>query len=121
MNTESPRGKISASTTGDEPSKIGIFFQMAATVLAVPALAWGVFMVWSTTFPPPCGDSRDLLTLGVAENWLVGVPVGIFALITGLLVRKGSPPLRRICIVAGVFVLCLPMAASAILHRLHCP
>jgi hypothetical protein len=121
MDIESPPGRISASSAGDEPSKAGIFFQMAATILAVPALAWGVFMVWSTTFPPPCGESRDLLSLGVAENWLVGLPVGLFALITGLLVKKGSPPLRRICIVTGVIVLCLPMTASTILHRLHCP
>jgi hypothetical protein len=121
MNDDNTLGDVSASSVGSEPSKVGVFFQMAATVLAVPAISWGVFMVWSTAFPPPCGDSWGLLSLGVAESWLVCLPVGLFTLITGLLVKKGSPPLRRLCLVATVVVLCLPITASIMLHQLHCP
>ena len=121
MNDDNTRGAVSASIVESEPSKVGVFFQMAATVLAVPAVAWGAFMVWSTAFPPPCGDSLDLLSLGVAESWLACLPVGLFTLITGLLVKKGSPPLRRLCLVTTVVALCLPITASIMLHQLHCP
>jgi hypothetical protein len=88
MNDDNPLGAVSASSVGSEPSKVGVFFQMAATILAVPAVAWGVFMVWSIAFPPPCGESSGFLSLGVAESWLVCLPVGLFTLITGLLVKK---------------------------------
>jgi hypothetical protein len=121
MNDDNTLGDVSASIVEIEPSKVGIFFQMAAIVFAVLAIVWGVFIVWSTAFPGPCGDSWGLLSLGVAESWLVSVPVGLFALITGLLVRKGSRSLRRLCFITSAIVLCLPITASILLHRLHCP
>ena len=68
MNDENTFGAALASPVGKESSKVGAFFQKAAIVFAVPALAWGVFMVWSAAFPPRCRDSWGLLSLGVAEN-----------------------------------------------------
>lgn len=121
MNDNNTLGAASASSVENEPSKVGIFFQMAAIVLAVLAIAWGVLMVWSTAFPPPCGDSSGLVSLGVAESWFVGLPVSLFGLTTGFLVKKGSPSLRRICLIISAVVLCLPITASILLHRLHCP
>ena len=121
MNDDNTLEAVSAASVGQESSKAGTFFQKAAIVFAVPAIAWGVFIVWSTAFPGPCGDSWGLISLGVAESWLVCLPVGLFGLTTGLLVKKGSPSLRRICIIASAIVLCLPITASILLHRLHCP
>ena len=121
MNDDKTLGADSASSVENEPSKVGIFFQMAAVVFAVLAIIWGAFIVWSTAFPRPCGDSWGLISLGVAESWLVCLPVSLFGLTTGLLVKKGSPSLRRICIITSVIVLCLPITATILLHRLHCP
>ena len=121
MNDDDTLGAVATARVGQESSKAGTFFQKAAIVFIVPAIACGVFIVWSTAFPGPCGDSRGLLSLGVAENWLICVPVGLFGLATGLLVKKGSSTLRRICIITSVVVLCLPIAATVLLHQLHCP
>jgi hypothetical protein len=121
MNDGNRLEGVSAASVGHESSKAGTFFQKAAIVFAVPAIAWGGYMVWSTAFPPPCGNSRVLLSLGIAGNWLVCLPVGLFGLATGLLVKKGSPSLRRICITTSAVVLCLQISASVLLHGLHCP
>ena len=112
---------VLAPPVGKKSTGIGALFQIGALVFAAPAMAWGVFIVWSTAFPPPCGDSSGFVPLGVAECWLVDLPFGLLALAIGLFVKKGSPLLRRICIVTSVVALCLPIIASVILHRWHCP
>ena len=84
-------------------------------------MIWGVFMVWSTAFPPKCGDWSGFTPLGVAECWVVNMPIGLLALAIGLFVKKGSPRLRRIGIVTSLVVLALPIMASVLLHWWHCP
>jgi hypothetical protein len=90
-------------------------------VFAVPAIAWGAFMVWATAFPPPCGDSSAFAGLGVVECWVVDLPIGLFALAIGFFVKRGFPRLRKVCIVTGVVVVLLPIVASILLSRYHCP
>lgn len=121
MNDDNTRGAVSAAGVGHESSKAGTFFQKTAIVFAAPAIVWSGYMAWSTAFPPPCGNWRNLLSLGVAENWLICLPVSLFGLAAGLLVKKGSPSLRRICIISSVVLLGLQITTSILLHRLHCP
>ena len=106
---------------GKKSTGIGVLFQIVALVFAVPAVAWGVFMVWATAFPPPCGDSSGFVGLGVIECWAVDLPIGLLALAIGLFVKKGSPRMRKICHVTAAVVLSLPIIASILLSRYHCP
>ena len=84
-------------------------------------MAWGVFSVWSSAFPPKCGDWSGFAALGVVECWLVDVPFGLLALAIGIFVKRGSPRLRKICIVTSIVLLSLPVLASILSHRWHCP
>ena len=106
---------------GKKSSGIGALFQIAALVFAAPALMWGVFMVWSTAFPPKCGDWSGLTDLGVVECWVVDLPIGLVALAIGLFVKKGSVRLRKICIGTSLVLLSLPIIASILLQMRHCP
>jgi hypothetical protein len=105
---------------GKKPTGIAMLFQIAALVFGSAALIWGVFIVWSTAFPGPCGDSSGFAALGVAECWVVNVPIGLLTLAIGLIVKKGSPLLRRLCIALSLVTLSLPIIASVIWHYSHC-
>jgi hypothetical protein len=112
---------ISVPPAGSKRRGMGILFQIAALVLAFPAIIWGVFVVWSTAFPPVCGDASGVVGLGVAACWLVDLPIGLLALASGLLVKSGAARLRKICIGISLVTLALPIIASGIFQTLHCP
>jgi len=114
---------VPVSVPADEPkpTNIAILLQIFALVFAVPALAWGVFIVWSTAFPPKCGDWSGFTPLGVVECWVVDVPIGLLILAIGLFAKKGSPRLRMITVVTSIVTLSLPITASILLHYWHCP
>jgi hypothetical protein len=103
-----------------KPGGIAILFQIVALVFGCAAVIWGVFCVYGAAFPGPCGDDPGP-GLGVIESWVVGVPLGLLAFAVGLFVKKGSPRMRRICIVTSLVTLALPVIASFILQRRHCP
>ncbi len=119
-NVSSP-APASAPPIANKTSGFGAFFQIIALLLAVPAVAWGVFIGWSTAFPPKCGDWSGFTPLGVLECWVVDLPIGVLILVIGLLVKKGSPRLRKICIGTSCVVLALPVIASILLQSWHCP
>lgn len=114
-------GPVSVPPGGTKPSTLAILSQIFALVCAAPAAIWGVFIVWTTAFPPKCGDWSGFTPLGVVGCWVVDVPVGLLALANGLFVRKGSPRLGKICKVAAFVILSLPIIASILLHFWHCP
>ncbi len=95
--------------------------QFTALAITVPAILWGGFVVWSTLFPPVCGDAIGGIGLGVAACWLLDLPAGVLALAIGIWVKSGAPRLRRLCFGAAAITLCLPIIATALLERLHCP
>lgn len=78
-------------------------------------------MAWATAFPPPCGDWSGAVPLGVIECWVVDLPIGLLVLGIGLWVKKGSGGMRKACLSTAAVVLALPVIASIILHRWHCP
>ena len=78
-------------------------------------------MVWSVAFPPKCGDWSGLTGLGVVECWVVDLPISLAILAVGLFAKRGSPRLRKICIVTASVTLALPIIASILLSRWHCP
>ena len=121
MNNASSPGPVLVSPGATKPSNLAILLQIVALVLAAPAVAWGVFVVWSTAFPPKCGDWSGITSLGVVECWVVDVPIGLLALAIGWFAKKGSPRLRKICIVTSLVILSLPIIASTLLHFWHCP
>jgi hypothetical protein len=98
----------------------GTVLQIAALVLAMPALAWGFFVLYTTVFPPTCGDFSGVADLGVAESWVVDLPVGLLVLAAGLFVKRGSPRLRTVCITTSLITLSLPIVATAALQHFHC-
>jgi hypothetical protein len=97
-----------------------VFFQIGALVFAVPAVALGGFVVWSTAFPPICGDSSGAVALGVVACWIVDLPIGLLALAIGWFVKGGAARLRRICIGTSLLILSLPIVASSIFQTWHC-
>ncbi len=106
--------------SGAKPSGIAILFQIVVLVLGCAAVAWGVFSVYGAAFPGPCGDNAGP-GLGVIESWVLDFPLGLLAFAVGVFVKKGSPRLRRICIVTSLVTLALPVIATVLLHRRHCP
>jgi len=98
----------------------GWVLQIAALVFAVPAVSWGIFVVYTTALPATCGDFSGVAGLGVMECWLIDLPVGFLVLGTGLLVKKGSTRLRKICIGTSLVTLALPIIATGMLQHSHC-
>jgi hypothetical protein len=96
--------------------KVAVGFQIAALVLAGLAVIWGVFCAYSVAFPGPSGEWAGV---GVLAAWLVNVPIGLLTLAIGLIVRKGSPRLRRILIITSLIALSLPIMASLIWRHWH--
>ncbi len=94
--------------------------QVLALALGFAATAWGVFCIYGAAFPGPCGDSMGPGLL-VVEAWVLDAPVGILLLLIAFLVRKGSPLLRRWCLVGAAVLFLLPFVASFLLTRRHCP
>jgi len=119
-NVSSP-GPPVIPPAASKPGGVAVLFQILSLVFAVPAIVWGVFMVWSVAFPPKCGDWSGLTGLGVVECWVVDLPIGLVILAVGLFAKKGSPRLRKICIVTASVTLALPIIASILLSRWHCP
>jgi|SRR5579862_6614164 len=103
-----------------KPNGKGTLFLVVAIVLAIPVLAWGIFMMWATNFLPPCGGALGLVELGVVGSWVVAVPTALFALLAGLTVKNGSSSLRRTCLVASAVLLLPPMITSVSFSRWHC-
>jgi len=91
--------------------RISIGVQLAALILASAAVMWGIAAAYSVAFPGPSGEWA---VLAVYASYAVNVPVGLTALGIGLLVKRGSARLRRICIVVSLVVLWLPILASLI-------
>jgi hypothetical protein len=103
-----------------KPARTAILFQVIALVLACVALIFGAFCVYGTAFPGPCGDNPGP-ALAMLESWLVDVPLGLVVSAVGWFVRKGSPRLRRICIVTSFVILSLPIIDTVFFQRRHCP
>jgi hypothetical protein len=59
--------------------------------------------------------------MGVVECWVANLPIGLLTLAVGGFVKRGFPILRKICIVISIVVLSLPVIASILLQRWHCP
>jgi hypothetical protein len=114
-------GPISAPPAGNKPRGMGILFQIAALVFAFPAVVWGVIVVWSTAFPPICGDSSGVVTLGVVGCWIVDLPIGLLVLAICVFVKNGAARLRKIGIGTSLVTLSLPIIASIISQTWHCP
>jgi hypothetical protein len=92
-------------------SKISVGIQLAALLLASAAVLWGIAAACSVAFPGPSGEWA---VLAVYASYVVNVPVGLTALGVGLLVKRGSALLRRICIVGSLVALWLPILTSLI-------
>jgi hypothetical protein len=121
MNDMSSPGPVSVPPGSAKPTGKAVLAQIFALVFAVPALTWGVFMVWSVAYPPKCGDWSGLTGLGVLECWVVDLPIGFLILAVGLFAKKGFPLLRKICVVIAIVTLSLPIIAQVLLSRWHCP
>jgi hypothetical protein len=106
---------------GVKASTLSLLVQIAALVLGFTAAAWGGFSVYGAAFPGPCGENVLASGLIVTESWLLDLPVGLLVLLVGLFVRKGSPRLRRICVITSLVTLCLPALSSYLLQLHHCP
>jgi len=119
MNDLSSAGPASSPLGGKKPSGQASFAQISALVLSVPAVLFGLWMLWYVVNPGPCGDfGRGDSTLFVLFCWVVDLPVGVLSLAIGLFGKKGEPRLRKRCIFAGLVTLSLAIIAPLLMR--HC-
>jgi hypothetical protein len=106
---------------GWRDNRVGFALQIVALIFAMAAIVLGGgFVVWSTAFPPICGDSSGAMALGLVACWIVDLPIGLLVLAIGCFVKSGTRLLRKICIGASLLTLSLPVAASIIFQTWHC-
>lgn len=109
-----------AAKEGLPSMKIAIGVQIAVLALGGLAVIWGVFDGYSVVFP---GRNAEWAGADVLALWVVNVPIGLLTLAIALIVRKGSPRLRRLCIVTSLVALFIPLIAGLIAthisQRLH--
>jgi hypothetical protein len=117
---ESGSGPVLVPPAETHGGSWGKVVQIAALVFAVPAVAWGLFVLYTTLFPSPCGDFSGVADLGVAECWVVDLPVGFLALGAAWFVKRGSPRLRKVCMATSLVTLSLPVLATGALQHFHC-
>jgi hypothetical protein len=60
-------------------------------------LLWGGFACGRRSFRRSAA-THGAIGLGVAESWLLDLPIGLFALAIGVRVKRGNSRLRRVCI-----------------------
>ena len=119
MSDTSSAGQVPGAASGAKPSNGAVLAQITALVLSVPAILFGLWMMWYVVNPGPCGDfGRGDSGLFVFFCWLVDIPVGLLTLAIGLFARKGAPRLRMRCIVAALVTLSLVIIAPLLGH--HC-
>ena len=119
---DSQSGSVMTPPTG-QPSRgwgWAVVLQITVLVIALPAVAWGAYLLYGIALPSRCGDFSGAGTLGVAVSWAVNVPVGLLALGIGLRVKTGQPLLRKICLGTSIITLSLPVIATAFLQLFHC-
>lgn len=119
MNDLSGAGPAPVAPSGTKPSNGAMLAQIIALVLSVPAVLFGLWMIWYVANPGPCGDfGRGDSTLFVLFCWVVDIPVGVFDLGISLFAKKGAPRLRQRCMVAALVTLSLAIIAPLLGH--HC-
>ena len=123
MNNLNSAAPVSVAPSGTKPSAQASFgqiiTQVIALVLCVPAVLFGVIVVFSMASPEPCGGDVPK-GLPVVLCWLANLPLGALGLAVGLFVRRGIPLLRRLCFYAGLVTLALPGIAQLLWNRWHC-
>ena len=67
--------------------------QIAALLLAVAGIAWGLFTAYGAAFPGPSGEWAVIV---VFASYVFNISAGLITLAAGLAVRRGSPRLRRL-------------------------
>jgi len=119
MNDLGGAGPAPVAPNGTKPPNGATVAQIVALVLSVPAILFGLWMMWYVANPGPCGDfGRGDSTLFVLFCWVVDLPIGVFTLAIGLFGRKGAPRLCKRCIVAALVTLSLAIMAPLLGH--HC-
>ena len=119
MNDLSGAGPAPVAPSGTKPSDGAVFAQIISLVLSVPAILFGLWMMWYVANPGPCGDfGRGDSTLFVLFCWVVDLPIGVLTLAIGVFGKKGAPRLRKRCIFAALVTLSLAIIAPLLGH--HC-
>jgi len=115
MNNVGSPGPVSLPSGGRKPANVAILFQILALLLSVPALIWGGGCVWDLATSVAPGDiEKSILVLG---TWVVSAPIGLAVLAIGLFVKKGSPRLRRMCIIVSLVALSLPIMVNLLFSK----
>ena len=100
----------SAHYNSQQPSakRSSIVIQAAGLAVALVGILFGIGACYTIVVPGPGGEWTKAVVL-VAD--VVDIPAGIMTLIIALAVKKGNRHLHRLCLIAGVLTLCLPLVA----------
>lgn len=93
--------------------KFSVALQSIALVIAGVAILWGLAMSYAVAFP---GSSGEWAAMGIFLASIFNIPAGIISLVIGVTVKHGSARLRRMCIIASLIALLLPLLPDGI-HR----
>jgi hypothetical protein len=93
--------------------RIAVGIQVVALVLTGGAVIWGCWMIYVAIYP---GNSGEFGGVSVLLAAAIDIPVGLAALLVGLVVKRGRPILRRASIVLSIVALALPFLTNAAWH-----
>lgn len=93
--------------------------QIVTLSLCGLAAAYGIVCLKGVLAQGSCVDSTGP-SLGVLEAWIVDLPVGVLGVLAGVLVKKGSPFLRKTSIVVSLLTILIPIAASLAFQQWRC-
>ena len=95
----------------DTTYKLSVAMQVVALVIAGVAILWGLAMSYAVAFPGPSGEWA---AMGIFLASVFNIPAGIISLVIGLTVKHGSARLRRMCVIASLIALLLPLLSDGI-------
>jgi hypothetical protein len=112
IGTEPPAKPLVNPTSGA--------LQIVALVLAIPALAWGIFVADGILFPGTCGDFSGAIVFALVVCWILNLPTGLLVAGIGVLAKRGPASLRKACIAVGVVSLLLPILDTSLMGNFRC-
>jgi hypothetical protein len=97
--------------TPERPVAGYVVVQIITLIASIIAIIWGVALAFAVAFPGPSGEWA---AMGIFFAYIVNFPVGAITLALALVLRRGSPKLRRFCIITATMALLIPLLVHAI-------
>jgi hypothetical protein len=112
IQTGSPYNEICSDSVDAryaQKMKASAIALVVALCPAIAAMLWSLALLEWVLFP---SGSGEWTALAVPASWFVNLPLGLIALITAIAAKQGSQRLRRLCTIASIVALTLPVLVT---------